>query len=77
MRCAITSRAGQVLARGKLVLSQEAEGQFRLDLITDRGKHLQGGIIDADGDMMQASSELSRKFFDVWGMSNLQLKITL
>lgn len=77
MRCAIISRAGQTLARGKLVLTKVESEQLRLDLITDRGRYLEGGIVRSDGDMTEASLELSRKFFDVWGMSNLSLHVTL
>jgi hypothetical protein len=77
MRCAIISRAGQTLARGKLILSPVANQQLRLDLVTDRGRYLEGGLVAADGDMTDASLELSRKFYDVWGMSDLQLHVTL
>ncbi len=77
MRCAIISRAGQTLARGKLVLTTVEADQLRLDLVTDRGRYLEGGLVSPDGDMTEASLELSRKFFDVWGMSNLQLHVTL
>lgn len=77
MRCAIISRAGQTLARGTLVLSKVKRGKQRLDLITDGGKHIEGGMVGADGDLTEASLELSRKFFDVWGMSDLQLHVTL
>ena len=45
MRCAIISRAGQTLARGKLVLTKVDAEQQRLDLVTDRGRYLEGGIV--------------------------------
>ena len=77
MRCAIISRAGQTLARGKLVLTKVEADQLRLDLVTDRGRYLEGGLVRDDGDMTEASLELSKKFFDVWGMSNLSLHVTL
>lgn len=77
MQCAIISRAGQTLARGKLVLSKTEDNQLRLDLVTNRGRYLEGGLVDASGDMTEASLELSRKFFDVWGMSDLQLHVML
>jgi hypothetical protein len=77
MQCAIISRAGQTLARGRLVLSPTEDNKLRLDLVTNRGRYLEGGLVDASGDMTEASLELSRKFFDVWGMSDLQLHITL
>lgn len=34
MKCAIVSRAGQVLARGKLILHKEDDGKMRLNLET-------------------------------------------
>jgi hypothetical protein len=77
MRCAIISRAGQTLARGRLVLTPVDKNQQRLDLVTDGGRYLEGGIVTPDGDMTEASLELSRKFFAMWGMSDLQLQITL
>jgi predicted amino acid dehydrogenase len=77
MRCAIISRAGQVLARGSLILHKGDDGELRLDMQTDGGQLLQGGIIDADGDMRSASEELFRQFFAVWGMSDLTLTVTV
>jgi hypothetical protein len=77
MRCAISSRAGQVLARGSLILHQCDDGKLRLDLQTDGGKVIQGGIIDPDGDMKSASEELFRQFLEVWGMSDLTLTVTV
>jgi hypothetical protein len=77
MRCAISSRAGQVLARGSLILHKGDDGELRLDLQTDGGQLLQGGIIDSDGDMRSASEVLFDQFFKVWGMSNLTLTVTV
>ncbi|MGG6293390.1 hypothetical protein ACQ4M4_03115 [Leptolyngbya sp. AN02str] len=77
MRCAITSRAGQVIAYGRLLIQSTDEGQLRLDLQTDGGRYLEGGIIPQDGDLSEASQNLFRKFFDVWGMSDLTLTITM
>jgi hypothetical protein len=77
MRCAIVSRAGQVLANGRLLLHQSDNGELRLDLQTDGGKLLQGGIVGADGDMTEASRLLFRQFFQVWGMSDLTLNVTM
>ena len=77
MRCVISSRAGQVLARGRLILHKGDDGELRLDLQTDGGRLLQGGIIDPDGDMQSASVVLFRQFFEVWGMSDLSLTVTL
>ncbi len=76
MRCAISSRAGQVLARGRLILHKGDDGNLRLDLQTDGGKRLEGGIIDSDGDMTSASEALFRQFFEAWGMSDLTLTVT-
>lgn len=76
MRCAIISRAGQVLANGRLILHKGDDGELRLDLQTDGGRLFQGGIIDPDGDMTSASQELFRHFFEVWGMSDLTLTVT-
>lgn len=77
MRCAISSRAGQVLARGRLVLHKDDEGNLRLDLETDGGRLFEGGIIDPDGDMKSASEGLFRRFLEAWGMSDLTLTVTV
>ncbi len=77
MRCAISSRAGQVLARGRLILHKGDDGNLRLDLQTDGGKRLEGGIIDSDGDMTSASEALFRQFFEAWGMSDLTLTVKI
>jgi hypothetical protein len=50
---------------------------LRLDLQTDGGKVIQGGIIDPDGDMKSASEELFRQFLQAWGMSDLTLTVTV
>jgi hypothetical protein len=77
MRCAVISRAGQVLASGYLILNKDEEGELRLDLRTDGGRLIQGGIVDADGDMRSASQVLFRQFFEVWGMSDVTLSVTI
>lgn len=77
MRCAVISRAGQVLANGRLLLTQTDGGDLRLDLQTDGGRLIEGGIIDASGDMTSASQSLFRRFFDVWGMSDVTLQVTI
>jgi predicted amino acid dehydrogenase len=77
MRCAISSRAGQVLARGSLILHKADEGELRLDLQTDGGRLIEGGIIGADGDMTSASERLFSRFLEVWGMSDLTLTVTV
>ena len=75
MRCTIISRAGQVLAYGQLFIRQQEDGGLRLDLETDRGRVLQGGLLSEEGDMTEASEILAEQFFDVWGMSDLTLNI--
>jgi hypothetical protein len=77
MRCAIVSRAGQILAYGQLFVRPTDNDELRLDLQTDRGRVIHGGIIGPDGDMSEASQVLFRQFFEVWGMSDLTLKITI
>jgi hypothetical protein len=73
MHCAISSRAGQVLAEGELFLDQDEDGNLRLNLRTNGGRLIQGGAIDADGSMTSASQVLFRQFFQLWGMSDLTL----
>ena len=75
MRCTIISRAGQVLAYGRLFVRPLEDGTLRLDLETDRGRVLEGGLVSEDGDMTAAGDVLSAQFFDVWGMSDLTLSI--
>ena len=76
MRCAIVSRAGQILAKGHLFL-QEQDGELQLNLRTDRGRIVEGGRVDPDGDLTAASQVLFRQFFEVWGMSDLTLTVTV
>lgn len=73
MRCAISSRAGQTLARGYLFIQKEDNGELRLIFKSDRGTLIEGGIIDPDGDMTAASQVLMRQFFEVWHMTDLTL----
>lgn len=73
MRCAIASRAGQVLANGNFFIQQDENGELRLNFRTDGGRLIQGGIIDADGDLTSASKVLYRQFFELWGVSDLTL----
>lgn len=77
MRCAVISRAGQVLANGYLVLHREDNGDLRLNLRTDGGRLIEGGIIEPDGDMAGASQALFRQFFAAWGMSDVTLTVTI
>jgi hypothetical protein len=73
MRCNISSRAGQVLTSGHLLIQKEENGELRLNFRTDRGKVIPGGIIAPDGDLTSASQELFRAFFAMWGMSDITL----
>ncbi|MEL6383490.1 MAG: hypothetical protein AAFQ89_13765 [Cyanobacteria bacterium J06626_18] len=75
MRCTITSRAGQVLAYGRLFIRQQGGEGLRLDLETDGGRVLEGGLLSEEGDMTEAGRVLSEQFFDVWGMSDLTLNV--
>lgn len=76
MECAIISRAGQVLARGKLVLKQEEEG-IRLNLETRGGKLIEGGFVGEDGDLGAASEVLFENCFATWRMTGLTLKVAI
>ena len=73
MRCNISSRAGQVLASGHLLIQTEENGELRLSFRTDGGKLIQGGIITPDGDLTSASQELFRAFFATWGLTDITL----
>jgi hypothetical protein len=77
MRCSIISRAGQVIASGRLILQKDDQGELRLDLQTDGGRLIEGGLIGPEGDLETASQVLFRQFFQVWGMSGLTLSINI
>jgi hypothetical protein len=77
MNCAIVSRAGQVLARGKLLLHRETSGTTRLNLKTNGGKLIEGGIVGEDGDLTEASEELFQNCYEVWRMTGLTLTVTI
>ena len=76
MECAIISRAGQVLARGKLVLKQE-DGKTRLNLETRGGKLIEGGFVSENGDLEEASEVLFQNCFNTWRMTGLTLSVTI
>ena len=76
MECAIISRAGQVLARGRLVLKQE-NGKTRLNLETRGGKLIEGGFVSEDGDLGEASELLFENCFATWRMTGLTLKVVI
>jgi len=73
MRCTISSRAGQVLARGHLSIQKDENGELRLSFKTDGGTLIQGGAIDPDGNLTEASHALFRQFFETWKMSDIML----
>lgn len=77
MECAIISRAGQVLARGKLVLKQEEDGKTRLNLETRGGKLIEGGFVSEDGDLSAASEILFQNCFNTWRMTGLTLSVVI
>ena len=76
MECAIISRAGQVLARGKLVLKTE-DGKTRLNLETRGGKLIEGGFVSEDGDLKEASEVLFQNCFNTWRMTGLTLSVVI
>lgn len=76
MRCTISSRAGQILANGRLIIEKDDTGEQRLSFRTEGGRLIQGGIIDPDGDLTSAGKELFRAFFEAWGMSDITLSTT-
>lgn len=73
MRCSISSRAGQVLASGHLFIQKDDKGELCLNFRTDRGRLIRGGIIDAEGDLTEASQVLFRSFFEAWGVTDITL----
>jgi hypothetical protein len=73
MRCSISGSSGQVLATGQLFIQEDEEGELRLSFRTDRGRVIEGGKIDADGDLTTASKDLFRQFFLAWGVSGISL----
>ncbi len=77
MECAIISRAGQVLARGRLILKQDDNGKTRLNLETRGGKLIEGGFVGEDGDLGAASQVLFDNCFAIWRMTGLTLTVTI
>jgi hypothetical protein len=77
MQCTVISRSGQVIARGKLVLHQEGDRKMRLNLQTNGGRLIEGGIVDESGDLTAASEVLFQECYQTWGMTGLTLTVTL
>jgi hypothetical protein len=76
MRCAISSRAGQVLARGRLYVQPDENGALHLNFVSDRGTFIPGGVVTPDGDMSSATQELFDQLFEEWRMTDLTLTAT-
>jgi hypothetical protein len=57
------------LANVYLLPNQNEAGEWRLDLQTDGGRLIEGGMVGSDGDLTSASQVLFRQFFEVWRMS--------
>lgn len=76
MRCAISSSAGQILAKGRLLIQRDENGEQRLTFLSDGGKLVSGGIIGEDGEMSAASEELFRAFFTAWGVSGVTIIVS-
>ena len=77
MECAIISRAGQTLARGRLILQQDDNGKTRLNLETRGGKLIEGGFVGEDGDLGAASQVLFDNCFATWRMTGLTLTVNI
>ena len=56
MECAIISRAGQVLARGRLILKQDDNGKTRRNLETRGGKLIEGGFFIISQHLVEANT---------------------
>ncbi|MEM9272154.1 MAG: hypothetical protein AAGA80_04195 [Cyanobacteria bacterium P01_F01_bin.143] len=77
MECSIISRAGQTLAKGRLVLQQDGDGKTRLNLETRGGKLIEGGFVGEDGDLGAASQVLFDNCFATWRMTGLTLMVAI
>ncbi|PSB05280.1 hypothetical protein [Merismopedia glauca] len=77
MQCTVLSRSGQVLARGKLILHPEDRGKMRLNLQTNGGRLIEGGIVEDNGDLTSASEALFQQCYETWGMTGLTLTVTI
>ncbi|MCL6435700.1 MAG: hypothetical protein K6T90_16110 [Leptolyngbyaceae cyanobacterium HOT.MB2.61] len=73
MRFSVSSGSGQVLATGQLFIQEDSDGDLRLSFRTDRGRIIEGGKIDADGNLTSASKDLFRQFFLTWGVMGITL----
>jgi hypothetical protein len=73
MRFAVSGNSGQVLAYGQLFIQTDEAGEQRLCFCTHRGTIIEGGTIDADGNLTNAGQELFREFLKTWGMMGVTL----
>ena len=73
MRFTISSGSGQTLAIGQLFIQTSETGEQKLCFRSDRGTIVEGGEIDADGDLTNASQELYRQFFVTWGVMGITM----
>jgi hypothetical protein len=73
MRFAVSSSSGQVIAMGSLFIQTDEMGEQRLSFCTERGRIIEGGVIDPDGDLTDASQVLLRQFFETWGVVGITL----
>jgi hypothetical protein len=73
MRFSVSSGSGQVLAMGNLFIQTDETGEQRLCFLSDRGTLIEGGILDPDGDLTNASQELYRQFFLAWGVMGITM----
>jgi hypothetical protein len=73
MRCSVSSSSGQILATGQLFIQEDEDGELRLSFRSDRGRVIEGGKIDASGDLTEASQDLFRGFFRAWGVTGITL----
>lgn len=73
MRFTISSGSGQTLAIGQLFIQTSETGGQRLCFRSDRGTLIEGGEIDADGNLTSAGQELYRQFFVTWGVMGITM----
>ncbi len=72
MQCVVVSRAGQVIANGRLMLHKNDDGTWRLNMKTDGGRLLEGGVVDADGDLSAASDAVMFQMCGLYLVGALQ-----
>lgn len=73
MRFTISSGSGQTLAIGQLFIQTSETGEQKLCFRSDHGTLIEGGEIEADGDLTTAGQELYRQFFVTWGVMGIKM----